>query len=478
MSSILSFPKASYEYDFSTPEIFTKTENNIGKDNSSKFPEITYYLGDDQVTGIFGSDIDTVRLDWAEIAVAVYLADRVSAREIARHSHNWGRVFELKIAVRNPEFWNSENVQAELRDVLSYYTDDEWEFDFVELTAKERNQEKQTELQLPPVSAPRVALYSGGLDSFAGAAQQLFNDFQTPFIFVSGATNSRQISGQRNQVRNLFKIYPRREELIHYQIGLGVNWNKSEHPKEETTQRTRGFLFITLGAITALNAGVRQLEIYENGIGAINLPYDASQIGTMNSRAVNPIALLKMESLIGTITNQKFTIVNPYLFETKGEMCSHEIVKRMGDIIKSTFSCDGYPVRTAGKPQCGICTSCLLRRLSVEYAGLGALDEREWYLTDLTDVFSKPSVNQLNNLRAMEWQYQNLEACLAQDSPWKSLIDTYPELELIASTLAVSGQVSVSEIQTKIIRLYKQYCAEWKNFSARHNFILINKRAA
>lgn len=477
MNNLIKFPAMSYNYDFSVSGILTSGSKSSNTE-PNQFPEITYYVDDSKISGIFGSEISPLRLDLTDIAIAVYLADRLSLRDDPKHhKHNWVRQFKIKIAVRNLEIWQTDSVLSQLKDVLNYFTDDKWEFDFVELVGKERANEIQPKLQIPLASPPRVALYSGGLDSFAGAAQQLFDDSENPFIFVSGATNSRQIFRQRNQIKELIKIHSKRE-VVYQSIGFGIHWNKLKHPKEETSQRTRGFLFMTLGSVTALNAGVDCLEIYENGIGAINLPYDNSQVGTMNSRAINPAALIRMEKFIEAITERKFIIKNPYLFQTKGEMCRHEIVNRMAHSVKETFSCDGFPVRTAKKPQCGVCTSCLLRRLSLESAGLSDLDESDHYLTDLCNVFSQPSSNQLNALRAMEWQCQVISMCLGEKNPWQAIISKYPTLQTIISELAVNYELQTEELQTKILLLYKQYCAEWKKFSARENFIQINKKAA
>lgn len=161
-------------------------------------------------------------------------------------------------------------------------------------------------------------------------------------------------------------------------------------------------------------------------------------------------------------------------------MCRSEIIKRLGGTVKETFSCDGFPVRAAGKPQCGICTSCLLRRLSLEAAGLSCFDESEHYLTDLTGPVNRaaPSADQLNDIRAMEWQYQTLAECLSQEDPWQALIKEFPTLQTICSELAVYRNYPEDELRRNLLRLYAEYCAEWQNFSARRNFIRLGRRAA
>lgn len=478
MSKVLNFPPLSYRYDFSVPNIVKIGLINDNAPNSSFVSEQHFFVRDEEIIGLFGSEIDSLHLDWIDLAIAVYVADRLSLRESVKNRNNWKRKFSIKIAVRNLEIWQNEDWQAELKNVLNYYTDDDWEFEFLSLESKDRLNSVNNKLPIPPAKTPRVALYSGGLDSFAGISQQFFNnEDENSFILVSGATNHRQDFQQRQQIKGLIEKY-HSIEIIHQTIKFGFNWNNSEHPKEENSQRTRGFVFTTLGAVTALNAGSSILEIYENGIGAINLPYDNSQVGTMNSRGVNPLALLRMEKFIQKLINQDFQIKNLYLFNTKGEMCQHEAVQDLEEIIPLTFSCDGFPVQTAGKPQCGVCTSCLLRRLSLETTDLFVCDNGEQYLTDLTSKSSKASFAQLNNLRAMEWQYQIIKNCLGEKDAWQTLVIEFPILQTIFSELTAEKDFQIDDVQSKILLLYSRYCAEWENFSARLNNINSKRKAA
>ena len=433
MNNLLRFPTLSYSYDFSTPKI-------VKCEDTNHF-EFNFYVRDEEILGLFGSEIDSLHLDWIDLAIAVYTADRLSLREMEKYRNNWKRNLKLKIAVRNLETWLSQDVQNELKNVLNFYTDDDWIFEFVELEFDERIKAVNNKLPLPPVKKPRVALFSGGLDSFAGLAQQLYDDDESSFILVSGRTNSRQEFGQKQQVKEIRHKY-KDQEIIHHIIDFGFNWNGLSHPKEENSQRTRGFVFTTLGAVTAFNAGINKLEIYENGIGAINLPYDKSQVGTMNSRGVNPLSLLRMERFIQTLTKQDFQIENLYLFETKGEMCEHEAVKDLSEAISFTFSCDGFPVHTAGKSQCGVCTSCLFRRLSIETAKLSNFDNGENYLTDLSLPTAVASFAQLNDLRVMEWQYLTIKECLSSKDAWQNLILEYPVLQTIVSELVCTEKLT------------------------------------
>lgn len=123
------------------------------------------------------------------------------------------------------------------------------------------------------------------------------------------------------------------------------------------------------------------LYLYENGIGAMNLPYDRSQIGTDNARTAHPRVLREVGELLSLVTDRPFSVQNRCIYKTKAEMLQHPAITRVGEAIRLTFSCDGFPVRTKARAQCGFCTSCLLRRYSLEVAGLADLDS-DGYLQD------------------------------------------------------------------------------------------------
>jgi len=98
-----------------------------------------------------------------------------------------------------------------------------------------------------------------------------------------------------------------------------------------------------LGA--ALSAGTGHLYLYENGVGAINLPYERTPVGIPNSRSVHPRTLLLVSNFIQALTGRQFNIENPCVFQTKAEMCVHPAVQLMARSIPTTFSCDGFPVQ-------------------------------------------------------------------------------------------------------------------------------------
>ncbi len=446
-----------YNYDFTQAH---KVLGGCLSDNSRSSAITSYgkFLIDDwKIASSSGQMLEPLQADLVDISLFAYLADRLSPRS----KFFWVRRLKVKFPVRCLDIWEKKENHKSLAQLLNYFTEDEWQIEFCAKQAEKRGSELQTFLfpQVVPKQL-KVALVSGGLDSFAGIAQQLFEFPDHHFVLVSGVTNPRQGALQKKQIAIINNRISNR--ITHVPVKYGILHESKQ--KEERSQRTRGFLFMAIGAATAINIGVNELCIYENGIGAINLPYDGSQLGTSNTRAVHPLALLRMSHFLSQLFNIKFHISNPFMFKTKAQMCAHPNVRQFDQDIQLTFSCDGFPIRKKDQPQCGICTSCLLRRLSLEGASLQ--DPPFGYLYDLFTPTNFP-MDKLKSLFAMEWQVLTIKRCLENNEPWQSLVKEFPALMDIVAELCASGIVDPKTIRTNLLALYSQYVQEWLSFSAR-----------
>lgn len=476
---LMSAKPIHYSFDFAAAEVarYERRRRSV-RDEGTR--SAGFYVDDHMIAQSFGRAIDALYADWVDVALAVYYADRKSPRhdpkERAR-GYQWARRMCLKVPVQHPDVWSRPEVMNALRRTLGFFTDDEWQLEFVARLGREEVVHSQQFLFRNPVESPaRVALLSGGLDSVAGAACAAADSPDHSFVLVSGVTNSRQKSAQCEQVKALRRLS--RRELRHITVPFGVAAHgRPRGEGEESSQRTRGFVFLTLGAVTALMAGASELYVHENGIGAINLPYNATQLGTANSKGVHPLSLIRMGELVEALTGVPFTFINPFLFQTKGQMCRHPAVRRLAPYIRTTFSCDGFPVQTEGKPQCGTCTSCHLRRVSVEAADLAAADPADRYLCDLTDPNVQASEKQLYALGAMEWQVRKISRRLRSPDRWQSLVAEFPELQNVASELGPHFEGGEREVRRSILTLYSRYVAEWDKYSARER-LEIRTRAA
>jgi hypothetical protein len=280
-------------------------------------------------------------------------------------------------------------------------------------------------------------------------------------ILVSASPNPQQRSRQQSQVKVL------REEfgapISHVCVPYGIH--RGDEYTQEPSRRTRGLLFLIFGGVAALLAGSSALYLYENGIGAMNLPYDQSQIGADNTRACHPRVLREVGELLSLVGGKQFSIQNRCIYSTKAEMLRHSWIDRVRGAIPFTFSCDGFPVRAKGRPQCGFCTSCLLRRYSLELAGLGEVD-LDGYLQNLKSPSFRPTRHQLRALRAMDWQVLGLERCLADRDPWHAATIRFPGLRVLVNDLCLNEHEAPAEVQAKLLRVLRQHVADWPSFSA------------
>lgn len=459
---------ATYNCNFSIPGILSWAQ--ITGDQSKPKESTVRYLSDH--TRLFQLQIITGdRLsDWWNIALACYVADRVSLRDPRRnHRENWVRTFNITIGVRDRRFWNRSDVKTLLKETLQFLTDDRWNLTFVESSSNSGDCSSQVSLPFQFEPPQFAALFSGGLDSFAGAAASLIDAPKRPVLFVSCVTNDRQGAGQALQIQALRRHFLE-IEIRHLQIQIGIDWSNSDQLEQENSQRTRGFLFLTAGAIAAIGLGTGVSQLYENGVGAINLPYDGSQIGAMNSRSSHPFLLSRVQRLASMVTRSGFRVTNPYLFLTKREMIDR-IPEDLRSAISLTFSCDGFPVRESGKPQCGVCTSCLLRRVSLEAATGNFYESGSSFGTDLTSLEKHPSSNQLRSLQSMDWQVERIKSLLDEGDAWLALVREFPILSGIASVVANEDKVSPEFVKAELMIMYRTYCDDWMQFSARGLFL-------
>jgi Queuosine biosynthesis protein QueC len=154
---------------------------------------------------------------------------------------------------------------------------------------------------------------------------------------------------------------------------------------QETSQRTRSLLFLALGAAAADVAGVSSVEIYESGVGALNLPLLAGMnVGARATRSCDLRFLDLMGTLASTGTPLPVSFDLPFMAFTKGEMIRSLREAGLEEVATLTTSCVHYPLRELGPAkQCGVCPACIGRRQALAAAGIADPPERYRY-----DLFS------------------------------------------------------------------------------------------
>lgn len=437
--------------------------------------ELKYYLDDDLIARQFSQALSSLMADMVDVAVAVYLADRLALRGSHPSADlSWKRRLSLKIPVRRWDVWSCTRVLPLLQETLNFLTEDSWEFEFCQRSNPGRPSERQSFLSFPanldhPVN---VGLFSGGLDSFAGTAKAIHANPEHHFVCVSGTPSSRLGQLQQEQIQHLRKVST--STVRHVRVLYSLRF--AQRVPQEPTRRSRGFLFLMLGAVAAICARANSLSVYENGIGAINLPYNRTTVDVANSKAVHPKTLLLFSRLVSVLTGKSFRVDNSCIFETKAEMVRHPAMARLCLTPLSTVSCDAFPVRKPGTAQCGFCTSCLLRRMALNCAGLGVKDV-SGYAHELCSEGLRPEPKTLKGLTAMDWQVQRLKSCLGTAGSWSSLVKEFPDLDQAEIALTRSSGLDPVTVREKLVNLYERHCHEWEKFPAAR-WLRPSKRAA
>lgn len=448
-----------YRFDFGQPGKIFWSWNNSKRQLEVPENPLQFSINDSAIATTFAAAVDPIFADALDVAVSAHMTDRLALRErfIGKTRIRCHRHLQLTVAVRNPDLWNDIAIKTRLLETLTFLTEDTWEFTFVKRDFG-RVSDSQQHLFGPALPTnPDVGLFSGGLDSFAGTAIEFGEpDRNRHFVCVSASPTNIHLGMQRRQFNHLRQIFQRQGTHLAMQYSiLGA-----AKTLQEPSRRSRGFVFLSLGAAVALSAGTDRLHVYENGIGAINLPYDMSQVGIDTTRAMHPRTLRNIALLFSQLTGQTFAIENRSLFKTKADMCRHSAVTTAADAICDTFSCDGL---THTGAHCGFCTSCLLRRESLEAAGL-ARSDHHLYLNDCTSSAWHPKRRQLRGLLSMTWQAGRLQRCLGSQDSWRELSLEFPELHFAMTELAVGDQYPNAKRDVRA--MYQTHVSDWYRFSA------------
>jgi len=387
--------------------------------------------------------------DLVDISLAIAAADRLSVRRSTMPCR-----IHIALPVRYPEVFTHSSLLNQLCAVLSYYTDDQWSFSFHQRTTLGRPTELQIALPCHNEST-EVSLWSGGLDSLAGLWIRARTRPDVPYVLVGTGSNTFIQHIQRYVAQQLRRTQPVAMDLL--QVPLEVI-TASEQPKKRTqrknrTQRTRGFVFLLLGAVCALLEGQDTLMIYENGIGALNLAYRDSEIGVDHSRAVHPLALIKMSDLVSQLLERPFRLQNPFLFWTKAEMCAFLRETAAEELVSQTSSCDSRQRKPSQPPQCGRCSSCLLRRQALAAAGIP--DRTCYCWSDFAALGDDTA------LEAMHFQVATLRRLLSSNMPWIQLRTQFPTLGTVADRWGRWSEEACEIVADRLVRLYRQYVHEW-----------------
>lgn len=302
--------------------------------------------------------IDSLDEDLVRVAAYVYAADLAIKRH-EREQHL--RSVRVRIPVVNLQAF--ERVHSLLEQALTTVSIDNWTIEFVPRTAGAPASNRTW-----PDKRDATLMFSGGLDSFAGAIKLC--EQNDAVSLVSHVTHNRPVrTAQSTLAKALASNTTKR--LTHLQVSVyGRNHGGLTFPSDderEDTQRTRSFLFTALAAIAARLSGSRRVVVMaENGQFAIHLPLSAARVGSFSTHTAHPKFLALMQAVLRQLyVCEDLDVVNPFVHLTKGEIVAM-VPEPLRQHIRHSTSCWRAARVPTEQTHCGECVPCLCRRIALE----------------------------------------------------------------------------------------------------------------
>ncbi|MGK7941619.1 MAG: 7-cyano-7-deazaguanine synthase [Crocosphaera sp.] len=440
--------------------IFSPVRNSNGKvrfidhsNNQEQYMDIN--VDDKEFQYRQTSEFPSVIADLIDLAVAISASDRLVKQPFDKHQCQ----IKVELPIRHPDLFNASSLQEKLENLMYWTTGSQWTFEFTKRPNKKRSFE-QNKLPLEFSSEVKeVALWSGGLDALAGLYTRLCNNTKTSFILCGSGSNNKVYAHQKQTFTAINSLFP--NCLTLYRIP--IRFSNSKTHKKNDISRARGVVFTLMGVACAYLMGQKVLNIYENGIGAINLPYRSSALGLDHSRSVHPRTLLMVGELVSELLGESFKIQNPFLFWTKGQMCQALTTNDKIDLPSLTKSCD-RPYHE-NPSQCGCCSSCLLRKQALAAAGIK--DKTTYVVSHSNHSPKEPDLYFRNMLEQVKVFRDLLHISDNFTVQWEALTRKFPDLDDIVDDIIFTNQSVRSEIQKSFLQLYSTYVDEWQTVESQ-----------
>lgn len=321
-------------------------------------------------------------VDLLEVASYIYAADSALSRggkTDARMGAHWRRNFRFVIPVRLPDLWSSKPVSSALVETLSFLSDDEYEFEFQPLDNPPLG---EVYFELPDSDATgfrpdEIVMFSGGLDSLAGTIEELA--VHNKNVVLVSHRSATKISGVQQRLVDQLHCRFGTNRIFHVPVWVTLDGTISN----ESTHRTRSFLFAALGAVTARLFDRNRVRFFENGVVSLNLPPVGQVVGARATRTTHPQAIAGFRRVFSEVLRRPFDIGNPFAWLTKSEVVERISANGFGGLIRDTRSCTRVHDMTRLHTHCGRCSQCIDRRFAVLAAGQEHEDPAEAYKVDL-----------------------------------------------------------------------------------------------
>lgn len=344
-------------------------------------PSTNVKLRIDYISRAMLINVPDLLLDLLEIASYVYCADQRAGRgseTLTNYGENWRRSLRFRIPVRRIDVWQSREVQECLCRTLGFLSDDSYTFEFrkAKIPAGAHNPYFENLIDLATEN-DEVALFSGGVDSFAGAVNDILALGKS--LTLVGHYSSSKVRQVQDDLVDELKRRGYARKLSYIPV-----WVSNEKVSaREYTQRTRSFLFACLGIVVARLSGKNSFTFYENGVVSINPPLAGDVLGGRATRTTHPRVLRGLEELFSSILESRIEIRTPLQWMTKSEVTALMRKAGVADMLAQTVSCTRPREWESSRKHCGFCSQCIDRRFGVLAAGMEEFDPAANYRCEL-----------------------------------------------------------------------------------------------
>lgn len=319
-------------------------------------------------------------LDLLELAAYVFAADRLISRGAPDTLvlDSWSRTFHFAVKVRDIDFWNSSVAKSKLSEMLEFISGDrQYKFEFVggHSTQPAHLFDKE-EFLLEPDKPHHVMLFSGGLDSLAGAVEQLNTTTDVVCLVSHQSGLPSTVMTQDRLVAALSQKYPGR--VKHYRFSTGLTSGRAV----SETQRTRTFVYGSIAFALATALTQNRVTFYENGITSLNFPRRQDLINSRASRTTHPRTMVLLGELLSHVAGKPIVVSNTYRWKTKADVL--QVIKESSaqNLIPSAVTCSKTSMSRGDHTHCGGCFQCIDRRFSASASGLSDVDHAGLYTFD------------------------------------------------------------------------------------------------
>lgn len=388
--------------------------------------------------------------DLLEIATYVYSADQAIKRgadDVDNFGDGWRRDLHFVVPVRNVEFWQSPKVLDALRSTLGFLTDDNYHFDFVRLEQDHPIQEylEFNDAQQVYGLPEQVVMFSGGLDSLAGAIEEVLTQKRRVVLVTHKSTP--KLNNRHRHLQSLLAAKAGDNVPIH----ISVRVHKTKGLNLEYTQRSRSFLYMSIGATIAKMLGLKSVRFYENGVISLNLPVCAQVAGGRATRTTHPKVMTGFQEIISLVAGEPFAIENPFIWKTKADVV--EVITKAGcaDLIQHSMTCAHTWEMTNEHTHCGGCSQCIDRRFAIVTAKAEPHDPIENYKIDVFTQSRDKGDDKI--LAAAYLERANQVKSLADVAQF---ISSYPEVNRVFRFL----DGSTAQAAQRVFDLYKRHATD------------------